>query len=115
MAVGDVFDAITSVRHYRDRMPIKDALNIIVESKNKHFDPQIVDAFLNIPCDQITDILVSEYNMTISKQDRKLLSNICLKEFVQILNNENSSKPEIKITDTFNKYYIRKNQEIINV
>lgn len=115
LAVGDVFDAITSVRHYRDRMPIKDALNIIVESKNKHFDPQIVDAFLNIPCDQITDILVSEYNMTISKQDRKLLSNICLKEFVQILNNENSSKPEIKITDTFNKYYIRKNQEIINV
>ena len=45
LAVSDVFDAITSVRHYRDRMPIKDALNIIVNGKNEHFDAKIVNAF----------------------------------------------------------------------
>lgn len=115
LAVSDVFDAITSVRHYRDRMPIKDALNIIVEGKNKHFDPQIVDAFLSIKSDVIADILASEYRINIPKQDRKILSGICLEEFVSILNSENPQKTEQKITDTFNKYYVRKNQELINV
>ena len=89
LAVSDVFDAITSVRHYRDRMPIKDAFNIIVEGKSKHFDPQIVDAFLNISCKEIADVLVSEYKIEITKQDKKILSNICLKQFIEILNSDN--------------------------
>lgn len=32
LAVADVFDAITSKRHYRDKMPIKNVLNIISEA-----------------------------------------------------------------------------------
>jgi HD-GYP domain-containing protein (c-di-GMP phosphodiesterase class II) len=32
LAVADVFDAITSKRHYRDKMPIKNVLNILTLS-----------------------------------------------------------------------------------
>lgn len=115
LAVGDVFDAITSVRHYRDRMPIKDALNIILDGRNKHFDPNIVDAFLNIKCDTITDILVMEYKTTLNSNDRKILAGINLQQFAQILNNENLSDKEQEIIKVFEKYYIRKSQGSVNV
>ena len=115
LAVGDVFDAITSVRHYRDRMPIKDALNIILDGKNKHFDPKIVDAFLNIKCDTITDILVMEYKMALNNNDRKLLASINLRQFAQILNNENRTDKEQGIISVFEKYYVRKSQGSTNV
>lgn len=115
LAVSDVFDAITSVRHYRDRMPIKDALNIIAEGKNKHFDPEITDAFLSISCDIIADILASEYEIIIIGADRALLSGISLNQFVQILNKKEMTEEEQKINATFNKYYIRKKQETVNV
>lgn len=45
MAVADVFDAITSKRHYRDAMPIGQALSIIREGTGTHFDPACVGAF----------------------------------------------------------------------
>lgn len=115
LAVSDVFDAITSVRHYRDRMPIKDALNIIVNGKNEHFDPVIVDAFLNISCDAIINILASEYNIPIDNQDKQLLSDISLKQFIRILNNEDTTDCAQKTIKTFDKYYVRKNQESVNV
>ncbi|MEK7765933.1 MAG: HD-GYP domain-containing protein, partial [bacterium] len=46
MAVADVFDAITSKRHYREAMPIDEALGIIKNGRGNHFDPVCVDAFL---------------------------------------------------------------------
>lgn len=114
LAVSDVFDAITSVRHYRDRMPIKDALNIILDGKNKHFDAKVVNAFLNISCDAITDILVMEYNMVLNDADRKILATINLDKFAQILNSDSISDKEQEIIDIFNKYYVRHTQDNTN-
>lgn len=112
LAVSDVFDAITSVRHYRDRMPMKDALNIIVEGKNKHFDGKIVDAFMSIPCDIITDVLISEFDVTLKEKDRKVLSAINLNQFEKILKEEKHNAKEQKIIDVFNSYYIRQNSQV---
>ena len=109
LAVSDVFDAITSVRHYRDRMPMNEALKIIVEGKNKHFDGKIVDAFLSIPCDVITEVLISEFDMQLKEKDKKVLSTINLKQFVEILKEENNTTKDKKIIDIFNSYYIRQN------
>ncbi len=109
LAVSDVFDAITSVRHYRDRMPMNEALKIIVEGKNKHFDGKIVDAFLAIPCDVITEVLISEFDMKLKEKDKKVLGAINLKQFVEILKEENNNAKEKKIIDVFNSYYIRQN------
>lgn len=46
MAVADVYDALISRRVYKDGMPHEKAVQIIVEGKGKHFDPDITDAFV---------------------------------------------------------------------
>lgn len=46
MALADVFDALINRRCYKDPIAMKQAFDIIVQGKGKHFDPDIVDAFI---------------------------------------------------------------------
>ncbi|OYU42338.1 MAG: hypothetical protein CFE44_24540 [Burkholderiales bacterium PBB4] len=48
MAVADVYDALISRRIYKEPMPHTEAVQIIVMSKGRHFDPDVVDAFVAI-------------------------------------------------------------------
>ncbi len=48
MAVADVYDALISKRVYKPPMSHKKAIQIIVEGKGVYFDPDIVDAFLEV-------------------------------------------------------------------
>ena len=48
MAVADVYDALISRRVYKEGMPHEKAVEIIQEGKGKHFDPDMVDAFMAI-------------------------------------------------------------------
>lgn len=48
MAVADVYDALISRRVYKEGMPHEKAVAIIVEGKASHFDPDVVDAFVEI-------------------------------------------------------------------
>lgn len=52
-AVGDVFDAITSVRPYKPAFPNEEALQLVRDGRGKHFDPRVIDAFF----ESIEDIL----------------------------------------------------------
>ena len=109
LAVADVFDAITSKRHYRDKMPIKNALNIIVEGKNAHFDSKCVDAFMSSPCDKIIKIFLTEYNeVIINEDDVKVLSAYTLNDIYNFLCSENITPEQNEIIDLFNRYYILK-------
>lgn len=45
MALADVFDALTSVRPYKQAISCEAAREIISEDRGKHFDPDIVEAF----------------------------------------------------------------------
>ncbi|MBQ3641698.1 HD domain-containing protein [bacterium] len=112
LAVSDVFDAVTSVRHYRDRMPMKDALKIMVDGRGHHFDERIVDAFLSIQCDIIMDILISEYDIKIKPEDRKILNSVNLKILYAILCAEQLDGKEQKVIDVFNSYYIRQDENV---
>lgn len=47
IAVADVFEALTSRRHYRDPMPINEALDHLVNNTGKHFDKSCVEAFID--------------------------------------------------------------------
>ena len=47
MAVADVFDALVAERVYKPGMSFESAISIIKESSGQHFDPIIVQAFLN--------------------------------------------------------------------
>ncbi len=48
MAVADVFDAISEHRCYRAAMPMDKCFAIIEEGRGEHFDPQIVDVFMEL-------------------------------------------------------------------
>ena len=47
IAVADFFEAITSKRHYREPMSIERALRLLRDSSGTHFDPYIVDVFID--------------------------------------------------------------------
>ncbi|MEW5733672.1 MAG: HD domain-containing phosphohydrolase [Thermodesulfobacteriota bacterium] len=46
VAIGDVFDALTSKRPYKDAYSEEHALSIITKEAGRHFDPTVVEAFL---------------------------------------------------------------------
>ncbi len=46
VAVADVFDALTSKRPYKEAWSFEKALNLLIEEKEKHFDPQLVEYFV---------------------------------------------------------------------
>lgn len=53
-AIIDVYDALTSDRPYRPAWSDKKALEYIQEQSGKHFDPDVVEAFLDNPSIQIS-------------------------------------------------------------
>jgi putative two-component system response regulator len=48
MALADVYDALISKRVYKPAFPHEEAVRIVVEGRGKHFDPDVVDAFLAV-------------------------------------------------------------------
>jgi cyclic di-GMP phosphodiesterase len=48
MAVADVYDALVSRRVYKKAMSHEKAVGIMIEGKGKHFDPDLIDAFLEL-------------------------------------------------------------------
>lgn len=48
MAIADAYDALTSHRVYRDGMPHDKAVQLIFQERATHFDPDMVDAFIEI-------------------------------------------------------------------
>lgn len=48
VALSDVYDALRSRRPYKDPMPHSEAVRIILSEKGTHFDPLLVDTFLEL-------------------------------------------------------------------
>ena len=46
MALADVYDALVTKRVYKAAMPHEEAVKIILDGRGSHFDPDVVDAFL---------------------------------------------------------------------
>lgn len=46
-ALADVFDALGSERIYKKAWPLEDILNLFKEQRAKHFDPYIIDIFMD--------------------------------------------------------------------
>jgi putative two-component system response regulator len=64
VALADTFDALTSKRPYKDPYPFEVACDIIKKERNQHFDPAIVDVFL----ENIDGILTIKQKSTFKKQ-----------------------------------------------
>jgi putative two-component system response regulator len=55
VSIADVFDALTSKRTYKEAWSFDDALSFLKEESGKHFDPKLVDIFLD-NLDEVTKI-----------------------------------------------------------
>ena len=66
-AVCDVFDALTSVRPYKDAWPVEQAIAFIEQQGGKHFNPDITSVFSNI----LPEIF--EVKMQFSESDRNFI------------------------------------------
>jgi len=67
MALADVYDALISKRVYKEPFSHETAIAIICEGKGKHFDPDIVDAFL--ACEQVFREIAIEFSDHIEERD----------------------------------------------
>ena len=105
LAVADVFDAITSKRHYRDKMPIVNVIDILLKGAGSHFEKRLVDEFLAIPVNKIIGVFLSESHGKMSKENELTLSHYNLLKIYEIGSNENASQEEKEIFDLFNYYY----------
>ena len=47
LALGDVYDALTSSRCYKEAFSHQKSRSIILEQSGRHFDPDVVNAFLD--------------------------------------------------------------------
>jgi len=111
LAVADVFDAITSKRHYRDKMPIANVLDILMKGSGSHFDKNLVDAFLSIPVNKIVKVFLSESHGKISPKDEEILKHYDLLGIYRCVTEENKTEEQQKIVELFNKYYTGSGQQ----
>ncbi len=110
LAVADVFDAITSKRHYRDKMPIANVLDILIKGAGSHFDKNLVDTFLSIPCNRIIKVFLSESHGKIEPKDEEILHQYDLLSIYRFVTSETVSEENQDIVDLFNTYYLGKTQ-----
>ena len=102
LAVSDVFDAITSKRHYRDKMPIEKVIDIIMSGSGNHFDPLVVEKFLAIKLVDIVKVFLTENSLELDNDDVETLAKYNLLDlYYSIVNNCSN-----KLLLVFNKYYV---------
>lgn len=101
LAVADVFDAITSKRHYRDKMPIQKVICILINDSGSHFDGSIVEKFLSIPLNKVVQVFMTENDCVFTQNDYDFLAEYNLK----ILYDNFENTEYKKLVDVFNRYY----------
>ncbi|MBN1542362.1 GAF domain-containing protein [candidate division KSB1 bacterium] len=107
LAVVDVFDALTSKRHYRDRMNLKQVLDILSEGGGTHFDDFFLAAFKKIPLNRLIEILEDDHRDVLDPQDLEDLAETDIAALLLALENPNPDKHQQTIVKKFNRYYSR--------
>ncbi len=107
LAVADVFDALTSKRHYRDRMEFENVMDILEENTGGHFDRDLVEAFKKIKIDRLLEILETDYVKQLDQKDLKFLALFDLRHLLEIVRQGPLNNEEKKMLQLFYKYYYR--------
>ncbi|MGQ0709051.1 MAG: HD-GYP domain-containing protein [Rhodoferax sp.] len=70
LALADVYDALISSKVYKDGIPHVAALQVIVNERGLHFDPDVVDAFVNVETEFAT--IAQQYADTEDDMQKKI-------------------------------------------
>lgn len=104
IAVADVFDALTSKRHYRNRMPIEKVSEIMYNGKDNHFDSSCVDAFFQLPSHRVIAVLESERERA-ANFDADLFKNLSWQRLVELVSGGHPKRGEEGIVEVFDRIY----------
>lgn len=104
ITVADVFDALTSERHYRNRMPIAKVSEIMLTGRGSHFEPEFVDKFLALPSSQVLAIMESERGNG-SPESIKQLEKVSFSRLVEIVNGAKRKRGEEDVAGLFEAVY----------
>jgi HD-GYP domain-containing protein (c-di-GMP phosphodiesterase class II) len=109
LSIADVFDAITSRRHYRNRMAFDKVLTIMKRDASTHFDPECVDGFFSIPLYKLSNVLLMERGKKANDEGLNLLEqldkHIRIGEYYKCLNKESMTKGEADVHRIFSSLY----------
>lgn len=111
LAVSDVFDAITSKRHYRDKMPIKNVISILIKDSGTHFDRALVDCFLAASSDKIINVFLTESHLELKDEHKQVLEKYCMADLYKFLTTETPeeiNENERNFVELFEFYYMAK-------
>ncbi len=90
-AIADVFDALTSRRPYKDPLSYEETIDILIEGRGTHFDPDALDKFV-----KIAKPLYDVYGANDDERPRKELGDIV----GRYLHGGYSGLPGLTISDT---------------
>lgn len=115
LAVSDVFDAITSKRHYRDRMPFINVLNILKKDAGVHFDKDVVAIFFSLNLFKILNILLYREDHEITEDMKQLFEKYTINDFHELLLSEEEDRAdeEKKLVEFFETLYNPDKKELI--
>jgi len=110
LAVADVFDAITSRRQYRARMPFNRVMRLLAEEADTHFDRNVVETLMDTELRDLSRILCMDRHLEIPDDEvRRVLKNIpddlTIREYLDFLEKSRLSKQEGLIHRYFDTLY----------
>ncbi len=107
LAVSDVFDAITSKRHYRDKMPIEKVLDILKKDSGTHFDGDVVEVFMGLSCESIIKVFLTENHLVLKPEDGEFLAKYTMEDLYKTLKLEPDTldNTQQNFISLFNTYY----------
>ncbi len=114
LAVSDVFDAITSKRHYRDKMPIIKVIEILLKDSGTHFDPKVTQCFLSIPANKIIEVFLAENHLILEEEHKIFLEKYSMMDLYNLSTQkqpEELSESEKAFIDLFDFYYMAKSNK----
>lgn len=110
LAVADVFDAITSRRQYRNRMPFDRVLKIFLEDRGCHFDESIIDYFFDVRLRDLATVLCMDRHLKASsEQIEQIISTIPksarIRDYIACLGHLHHSDTDKAVLEHFDHVY----------
>jgi len=105
IAVADVFDALTSVRHYRNRMPIDKVSDIMLSGRDNHFEGACVDAFYRLPAHHVIRVMESERPSTAPSHEVDLFKSVSWHRMVELIGGATPKRGEEELQPMFDRIY----------
>jgi HD-GYP domain-containing protein (c-di-GMP phosphodiesterase class II) len=105
LAVADVFDALTSKRHYRTRMPFAEVIQLLIDGIGSQFDPRIVHAFRGIKLGRLVAILEREHQERLDENDLAYLDGFDSVDYIAAEQADPPTESCARLVGTFQSYY----------